>query len=47
MGIEVNESGLWVNDKFISWDDIRHKVVDTYPADNMVAIGSASCRGRL
>jgi len=38
MGLEINEGGLWVGDTFISWDDIRNKVVETYPKDNMVDV---------
>ena len=33
--VEVNEGGLWVGDLFISWDDIRNKVGETYPKDNI------------
>jgi len=36
--LEINEGGLWVGDMFISWDDIRNKVIDTYPKDNMLDV---------
>jgi len=36
MGIdEINEGGIWTHDAFISWDNIRNKVVETYPKDNI------------
>jgi hypothetical protein len=36
--VEVNEGGLWVGDLFISWGDIRTKVVETYPKDNIMDV---------
>jgi hypothetical protein len=39
MGIdEINEGGIWTGDDFISWDDIRLRVVATYPKDNMTDV---------
>ena len=35
LDMEINEGGLWVVDTFITWEDIRKRVVETYPKDTI------------
>jgi hypothetical protein len=39
--LEVNETGLWIGEFTVTWDDVFNRVVETYPGGSMVATQAA------